>query len=732
MTRRPRPADLFGRRKPVLSRRRETAIAAALVLGLAGAGAAAAFVPWGTLFDGAPMRAPKTPADPAAHGAEARSLAAVPVFVRPQLEALLSDVTAAYRGGDVQTGENLLRGILGHWPHLRELRVALARSLASRGQPDRALEALREAVADGYREAGRVQQDPVFATMRALPAYPDLLAALQEPAPEETPPAPAIPSPLTEGKAVIGPANTEWSRDDQVPRAYFSLPAPAASPQLATTGDDAASRLLNRLVASGEAAGNRGDFYENRDDGHSRLKPGLFPELTPLEHGPDAVAAGYARGLAQGLAVSADGQLYPPLFGNSSTAVLGSLIWRSMARRALTEARGPLELWREYASNQLYIYPEHKDHDPFYGDVFPAMTPYDIVTQGSSWSDKEAMRCVAMILAALKPETKRMLVRERLVAPMVQAIWRRGQKGIESEADYLSPIAHPTVFDPVNADAEKMVRLANALTPAEVPPMVQLQVLQETQPARGVTLFADGFDNRLFDTPSAIARTFRTTERTLRMTVAAGATRPLDDRPLRFAWVVLRGDPARVRVTPLGQHGEAADIQVDWQSQVAAPPRGLRSHRVDIAVFAQVEGAWTSAPAFISVAFPPRQERIYDDQGRLAMINYDAMVLQAEYADPAVWPERGWRDIYDHDAQGRPLGWTRQAQDAFEVYTRHGARVIERDDKGRALRAEVMSYPLGPGSAARRVRRVATGETLVYEYDGPDDRQGVARPERSQ
>ena len=70
---------------------------------------------------------------------------------------------------------------------------------------------------------------------------------------------------------------------------------------------------------------------------------------------------------------------------------------------------GTLFLYNQYTRNNLYIYPEHHDHDPGhsgvffpnplnhairdegYGDLYPTNTPYLIISQGSSGSDQPFM-----------------------------------------------------------------------------------------------------------------------------------------------------------------------------------------------------------------------------------------------------------------------------------------------------------------------------------------------------
>ncbi|SFI65110.1 hypothetical protein [Albimonas pacifica] len=746
MTRRRRWTDRLPRAAAGRPRRAAGLVALVALAVLGGA----VLSPWeGAPFGAGPTSAQETGGDAKAkrearakREAEAREDAArvareaatpeeVPVFQRPRFQAQLGEIREAFQDGRPVEGDAALQRAVAVWPKMQGLRVALAQLRARQGRLEEAEAQLQAAADAGFRSPEQIVGAQVFAPLQGRPAFQAALASMQGPAPGTARPAPVmIPAPIVDGEAVIAESNSAWSEVDGVVRAAFILPAATGPEPLVMGGDSPEAQALRRLVASGAASGNRGDFYENRDDDHARLPVGVFRQLLRLEHSPAVRAQGFGHGLAEGIAVSLDGEDYPPIFGNSSTAYTGKPYWRSMARLGLTKAGAPKELWREYASNQLYIYPEHKDHDGFYGDVFPANTPYMIVSQGSSGSPHTAMRAVAMMLAALRPDTKAELIRRRMIAPTLQMLWRRGQEGIETDEDYLSAAAHPTVFDPKTAEPLRMIEMANALTPDQIPPLVTLQVLQESQPTPGITLFGDGLSETLFDTPSAIARAFRGTGRTLRLEVAAAARNGPEGRPVAFRWRVLRGDPDKVRVTPAGERGERAQIEVDWHDTVAAPPRGLRSHRVDIAVFAEVEGAPLSAPAFVSVAFPPRQEREYDADGRIRTISYDGAETQAEYADPWLWPERKWRDIYQYDARGNPDGWNRGPTDGYasERYTRHGAAVIASDAQNRPLRARIMAYPLAPTRTGREVLRRGGDHVLDYSYEGPDDLVGYATP----
>ena len=431
-----------------------------------------------------------------------------------------------------------------------------------------------------------------------------------------------------------------------------------------------AHRRLAALFASGAAAGNHGDLYDNLDGGHSRLPAGDHPQLTATVYDEAAQDDGLARGL--GLRVLFDA----PLIGNCSMALVGTPFWRSLPRAALTRPDGAHRLFRVYASGALRVFPEHRDHDPEHGDLFPANTPYCLVSQGSSGSDRPHLEALAMILAAFRPDTKAALQRAGLVAPTVQMVYRRARLGILRRETYLTGRAHPTVFAAGDINLSGMVALANAIAPDAVPPMVRLEVDAETEARPGVDVFGEGLGERLFDTPSAIARVWRAPVWRRSMIVSAAKTRDPNGRPLRFTWSLLRGDPARTRIEPLDAAGRRARITLEWQAPRPVPGRDdILSPRIDIGVFAS-NGAHDSAPGFVSVLLPAHEARVYEpapDGGqRIARIARAAP--DGVYADPALFPVTDWTDVYRYGADGSLLGWTRSRASGDTRYDAAGRR----------------------------------------------------------
>ena len=183
-------------------------------------------------------------------------------------------------------------------------------------------------------------------------------------------------------------------------------------------------------------------------------------------------------------------------------------------------------------------------------------------------------------------------------------------------------------------------------------------------------------------------------------------------------------------VLPLAMDARRVGLVDAWEGFNEPVPgdETLTSHRVDIGVFAH-NGAHYSAPAFVSFTFPANEWREYDRAGRILHVDYHGSALGKRYIDPIIFPLRDWSDRYRYDDAGRLIGWTRTRSDGSTDFTRHGARVIETDNRGRPVRAAAVRYTLepGPGNIARVVE-APTGHVLRYAYGSETDILGELEP----
>lgn len=417
------------------------------------------------------------------------------------------------------------------------------------------------------------------------------------------------------------------------------------------TGDHGPiGKLLKQWQAEGTAAGNTGDFYDNRDRDHSPLHRGPWPQLDQVVYTPDQ--------LSKRLDWAAQHTLLPHVtFGNSSTSAPVTL-GGSNIRMYYVHPRGALFLYEEYRGNNLYMYPGHHDHHPgrngrpFYGDVFPANTPYLIGSQGSSGTDQPFMRAVPFTLAAFRPEVKKKLTETGLLMPTVQMIFRSSNKHLKAPEEYLTGKAHPTIFEGSWVDDLKMVNRAHEITLETLPPMVQMKVVEEDEAVDGKDYFEAGKSEKLFDTPAAIARIVRSPRYVRRMVVSAEGSFDVNKKPLSYRWVVLRGDAKRIQIKPKNEAGSVVELLVPYHERSVIPDSAqkIESNRVDIGLFVN-NGTSYSAPGFVTFFSLDSEARTYDADGKLIEIGYGAGEANLNVSN--------WKELFDA-LEGNGATWPEQ------------------------------------------------------------------------
>ncbi|MBE7493902.1 MAG: hypothetical protein HS117_03050 [Verrucomicrobiaceae bacterium] len=422
-----------------------------------------------------------------------------------------------------------------------------------------------------------------------------------------------------------------------LPSALLLLLSLSAGAQTVTTRTDTVGKLLNEWFAAGTSDGLHGITYENRDGQHSLFSTLAWPQLKGV------ITPENDRGPARAIRDH-------PVIGNCSMASTPEQVG-SLARLYMAEPGGGLFLARQYFSNNLFIYPEHLDHDPGqggvgggYGDLFPLNTPALLISQGSSFSDQPFLEALFATTAAFRPETRRVLLEHKLLAPTLQAILRRCGRMVASDADYLTGKAHPVVFDGTQIDQEKMVRMAHDMTPDAIPPVAVVEVLEETRLENGVHFFepatAQAMPWQISSSPVSIGRVFRGNVSQHGMVVSVAKSSSVAKRKVGVRYAVLQGDPRFVSIEQ--QPGApVARIRVRWHPPMTGA-RGIRSHRIDIGVFATHDGTTYGAPAIISFYMLPNEMHFYDAEGRVSEIHYQTFN-----------PESG----LPHDA--RDLRWAR-------------------------------------------------------------------------
>ncbi len=396
--------------------------------------------------------------------------------------------------------------------------------------------------------------------------------------------------------------------------AFFALGGSGVcTADVVTTRTDAVAKLLNEWFAAGTAAGLEAITYENRDGQHSPLNTATYPQLKVHKAGAgDVGAATQLRSV--------------PTLGNCSMASAATQLG-CLPRLYMMDPGGNRFLARQYLSNNLFIYPEHQDYDigangvGGYGDLLPLNTPALLISQGSSYTDQPFLQAMLSATAAFPPATQKLLIEKRLLIPTLQSIFRRSNKMVVTAEDYFAGKAHPPVFDSKQLDEEKMVRIAHEMTPDKLPPVVIMEIVEETKMEAGVNYFeAPGsFPWQISDSPVSIGRILRGNEAAHGMLISLEKTLNPVKSPMQMRAVLLQGDPRFVRIET-GPNKAAMRLSVRWQPPTLTAT-GIRTHRIDIGIFAD-NGVSISAPAILSFYMLPNEMHFYDDKGRVSEIHY--------------------------------------------------------------------------------------------------------------
>ncbi len=616
--------------------------------------------------------------------------AEVDVFDKPARSTrhlqLLALMDAAHHQKDYEAMADASRqGLkLGTADELWHYNLACAHALLGQAQP--ALEALNRAIEAGFLDAEHVGLDPDLVSLRDADGFRACLAriaALRDKQPASRGMTPMRPDPSM--TATQTSSNTLWSFEMGLFQAFVSLPPEPPSTR-AYTGPGAS--LIKGWLDGGTASGFGGLLYANRDNGTQPLDVARYPGLVRLACAPAMTARRLHLGLPNTLFSSETGAALLPVVGHSSMGYLNSPYWRSQPRAVCGDPRQIALQSIFLLGNQLFFYPVYGDYDPAAGDLFPANAPYAFAVAGSTSAEQPFIEAALAALAAFRPEARAELTRTGLLMPTLQMLLRASQRTLRSPRDYLSGVAHPAAFSAANLDAERLVRMAHALTTNDLPPIVVLGVLRETEMVPDRDFFDAVRTERQFDSPLAIARVFRGVHRTRTLDLSIQCKRA----DARLHWVVLQGDPAKVTFSPCPTNSSLMSLTVAYHEPFATPIGGgktLPTSRVDIGVIAETPAGF-SAPSIVSFYLLGNERRSYTKDGRIESVDYTRRT--GGYVDPLLSYSRNWKDTYHYDGRGTLTGWTRRRGLDEEAFTAYGHKVMAADAQGRATKAHVVRY----------------------------------------
>lgn len=566
----------------------------------------------------------------------------------PAHRIMLNELKICISKGDYGAMLNLCSNAVSLFPNDATWHYNLACALTRRGDFKAAKNALMRSAELGFADANGLQNDNDLAMLRRDPVFAEALSKVRANFmyPKRVPGAVEA-SPLGE-TAEISSSNVSWDMNLGGYIALFSQrPLSVASSKLNISSEPVkipgrAWEQIRKWRTMGTASGNVGDIYDNHDLGHSVLDTEFFPGLIPTRYAKEAMAFGAATA---GSLFTFPGQI---VFGNSSTANLSGPYWGSCARLMQNNYLGVLV--RQYFSNALYVYPQHHDYLPSrLGDVFPTRTPYLFISPGSSWTDRPILAAVATALAAMRPETKDALAAKGMIAPTLQYLLRASQTNVVAREDYLTPKAHPVVFNGEAVDTLRLAELSHTLTTNSLLPIVPLRILSDDSIDKQIPNrdFYGTAGEVLFISPCAIAHVWRGAGRTRKMILEAGNS---NDRTVRYHWFVGQGDRDKIDIREIDSRGSRVEISVDYHKAPFDTPFGIKSSRVDIICVAD-DGVNYSAPSFVTWFFPPSVSHSFDVNGNTLSVEY----AKADdiYVDPIIILPKGLRSEFHYDKSGK-------------------------------------------------------------------------------
>lgn len=474
---------------------------------------------------------------------------------QPMHDQLRNQFIVAMRGGETDTMEETCRKGVKLLPDDPTWHYNLACSLAYfADRQEEAFDELEKAIDLGFRDAEHIAADADLKRLEKLPRYGELLEYAKE---------------MRSKPLLIGPMATADATG------IFGESVALGEQNLGWDFDFGCFNAKLKL-ATAKIGGNTGDLYMNRDGRHAALTVTNFPGLTEIRFDQE--------GRRRRMDLNAPNVLFPyPTFGNSSMAFTQGPFWRSIPRSLMTlESRRLKQMAKFYLSNQTWVFPSAGDTAPVgtNGDVFASITPYWITTAGRSWSDLPYLKAALEASRSLPPETKREAVRRNLLAPTLQTLIRKSLRGVKTEADYLSPKAHPTAFPPKGVDLPRLIALAKALRPEAIEPLAVISV--SAAPAK----VKSPWPELTYGTAFAWAYVIRSDDPERVFTIRAKGA-----REFKFAQT----------------HGRGVDVRIEQAApdtaRVTLKPAGLSpTNRVDIAVFGRNPGTDWGAPSYVSIA----------------------------------------------------------------------------------------------------------------------------------
>lgn len=456
--------------------------------------------------------------------------------------------------------------------------------------------------------------------------------------------------------------------------------------------------IINSLWVTGQTDDFKnlaGDFYDNRDNNHANMPLTNHPGLTYMSSGYNIQET-----VTPNLIV----------FGNASLAYTSGYFWGSLIRvRSMRSQYGMTKAYDLYTNNNAYWYPEHADHDTV--DYYFTQAPMLNNSQGSSSSEIDELHKWFYTLDSFNASTKTFLKNNNLLIPTMQLIARRSR--VNSDAEYLTGVAHPNAFD--NADVRtEMETMASNMTTTTIPPMIQIEVVSESynkeQAESNYYLFEPVTyqlkKENFTETPVSITRLWNDLSYTKRIEVSATNSYDASGNSLTYHWAILRGDSTHITINPLNANSSRVEILIDYHNETTIEGEARLTNLVSIGAFVH-NGHHYSAPAFITSYTKRNEVRVYDTtMHKILSITYNN-----NYLDPSVSREKNWNsDVFSYDGNGNLAGWIRTKGAVQDRFTKEGY-VVEEEVEGNPTMVSKVTYQVGGNNKTVWVR---VGSPFAY------------------
>lgn len=411
--------------------------------------------------------------------------------------------------------------------------------------------------------------------------------------------------------------------------------------------------LLNQLFTDGKCAGNIGDFYQNMDGGHSPFVLANFPQVT-----------------------DAAGRTLPaltPVLTNASLSAGGDITHGEYSIPEFSMCIGTSadstakKYFSAYTANRYSWYPgvgmlrDDPNLPSGCRDRSFMLTPVVGTSEGRSGSDQKFLREMFAGLAAFRPEVKAKLRETGMLMPVLQYAMRRIR--VESDADYLTALAHPSAFRPSGSQYDdiiivKMIQFVQTITLEVLPPFASVSVLHDDFNEVAGRDYDDHFPESAHTTPVSVVRVWRGATQKKSLTIFAGGSVDLNGLPLTYQWSIVRGSADSIKIVPLS--GSQVSIEFSWHDGGSIVPPTNRMSTLSTVMLTVHNGVHYSPPAFINVYHFAGETRQYAPDGTLLSMSQaltDAYGVnwlpQPSFVSPRTWTKK----IGVRGSSGKLNGW---------------------------------------------------------------------------